>query len=140
MGLDMFLNAKQYFWTEDKPELDCIPYGYELEEISVRAAYWRKANAIHDWFVQNVQEGVDNCGEYDVSREQLRSLLEACQSVLNKDADPSDVLPTSEGFFFGSTEYDDWYTDNLISTVDELTAVLKDFPEGKWFFTYRASW
>ena len=26
-------------------------------------ASWRKANAIHKWFVDNVQDGVDDCGD-----------------------------------------------------------------------------
>ncbi len=33
--------------------------------------YWRKANGIHAWFVQNVQEGEDDCKEYYVSQSKL---------------------------------------------------------------------
>ena len=41
--------------------------------------YWRKANAIHKWFVENVQEGVDDCGEYEVTVEQLTELRDLCK-------------------------------------------------------------
>ena len=45
--------------------------------------YWRKANAIHNWFVQNVQNGEDNCAEYPVSKEQLQELLQTCVKVVS---------------------------------------------------------
>lgn len=60
MGLDMYLNANG-------------------EEIG----YWRKANAIHLWFVKNVQEGDDNCGEYPVTKEKLQELRDLCQKVID---------------------------------------------------------
>ena len=49
-------------------------------------AYWRKANAIHKWFVDNVQKGKDDCKEYRVTR---RNLLDLCDLV-------SDVLDHCE--------------------------------------------
>lgn len=45
-------------------------------------AYWRKANQIHRWFVENVQGGDDDCREYYVSREQLKELLTTVRTVL----------------------------------------------------------
>ena len=54
-------------------------HGTEGNEIG----YWRKANAIHKWFVDNVQNGVDDCGEYKVTKEQLIQLHNACNDVLN---------------------------------------------------------
>ena len=42
-----------------------------LEEV----AYWRKQNAIHNWMVENVQRGVDNCASYDFDKSCLKSLL-----------------------------------------------------------------
>lgn len=56
MGLDMFLNAKRGIYEfRNDPEATWpgIPEGYRIDSISVEAAYWRKANQIHDWFVQN---------------------------------------------------------------------------------------
>lgn len=54
-------------------------YGHNslFEEIG----YWRKANAIHNWFVENVQNGVDDCGEYEVSKSDLKELLSLCKEV-----------------------------------------------------------
>ena len=32
------------------------------DETHEEVGYWRKANAIHGWFVRNVQNGKDDCG------------------------------------------------------------------------------
>ena len=37
-------------------------------------AYWRKANAIHRWFINNIADGVDNCEPFEVyNRNEERS-------------------------------------------------------------------
>lgn len=43
--------------------------------------YWRKANAIHQWFVENVQYGEDNCHRYRVEKSDIEKLLETCKKV-----------------------------------------------------------
>lgn len=59
--------------------------------------YWRKANAIHKWFVENVQDGEDNCEEYDVSLEKLRDLLETCMKVIKAaDGETITIDPSME--------------------------------------------
>ena len=84
---------------------------------------WRKANAIHKWFVDNVQDGVDDCGDYKVTKEQLIELHNVCNDVL---ADPNlaeQLLPTQGGFFFGETNYGMNYTNDLEYTkriIDEM--------------------
>lgn len=54
------------------------------ESFFTEVGYWRKANAIHKWFVENVQNDVDDCGYYEVSKEQLETLLAACVEVRDK--------------------------------------------------------
>lgn len=51
--------------------------------------YWRKANHIHAWFVDNVQDGEDDCKKYSVSRDQLAKLYEIVDRVL----DASKLVP-----------------------------------------------
>lgn len=53
---------------------------YITEEIG----YWRKANAIHSWFVDNVQDGVDDCGEYEVYKKKMEELLAICERLLKE--------------------------------------------------------
>jgi hypothetical protein len=85
--------------------------------------YWRKANQIHRWFVQNVQNGVDDCGEYKVTKEQLIQLHNVCNDVLNDHSLAEELLPAQSGFFFGNTDYDEWYFNDLRNTkriIDEI--------------------
>jgi len=145
MGLDQYLTAKRYIWTyrENDKKIKVVglvmPKGYELKEISVRAAYWRKVNAIHKWFVENVQEGEDDCGEYLVETEKLKELLAIVTEVLANKDNAGANLPTAGGFFFGGTEYDEWYWEGLEYTKEQLTKLLKDFDDN-WEFYYQSSW
>ena len=99
---------------------------------------WRKANAIHKWFVDNVQGGVDDCGGYKVTKEQLIQLHNECNEVLNNPNLAEQLLPTQPGFFFGGTEYDEWYFNDIDNTIKILEDALSD--ENADDFTYRASW
>ena len=141
MGLDMYLNAKRFFWyNEEKPKLADLPADYEVRQVYVDAAYWRKANAVHQWFVDNVQEGNDNCAPHHVSREQLVELVDICKQVLADPTKAGELLPTADGFFFGPTEYDDGYKDDLQITIDQVEKALAKLPEDQWTFEYQSSW
>ncbi len=150
MGLDMYLSKKTYvkYWEHNgdnnyevtvtkagKPtNIDPKKVSYIVEEIG----YWRKANQIHNWFVENVQNGIDECQESWVSREQLQSLLDICRIVkIDKDKAPQ-LLSTQSGFFFGGTEYDEWYYQDIDNTIEILEEALSD--ENADDFAYRASW
>ena len=141
----MYLNAKRYFW-HDESELvqkfvECFPDLKEkrIKEITLEAGYWRKANAIHKWFVDNVQQGVDNCDTYEVSREKLKTLLDLVEEVLANKKKAHLLLPTQNGFFFGSTDYDRYYFTDLQLTKTMLLDCLDKKFEG-WFFEYHSSW
>ena len=155
MGLDMYLYAKRHlrdYVPEDKKIKNAIddqlPAVFkDVQEIKVAITYWRKANAIHKWFVDNCQEGVDDCRETYVEFEKLKQLYHTCQTILENPDKAEELLPTASGFFFGSTEYDDGYTDDLLYTVNSLELlmqthlidVLKDEPS-RWGFYYQSSW
>lgn len=106
---------------------------YIIEEIG----YWRKANQIHQWFVENVQNGVDNCSEYCVSKGQLEDLLEICKKILNDNSLAEELLPTGSGFFFGGTEYDEWYYKDIENTIGILEEALSDTHAD---YYYSSSW
>lgn len=114
--------------------------------------YWRKANAIHAYFVDATQDGIDECQYSEVAPEVLEELLETCQYVLknckaNKNGETitnehiaQEHLPTQGGFFFGSTNYDQWYLDDLTNTVDIIQRVLWETNFEKEMIIYHASW
>ena len=147
MGLDMYLNAERYLWGHDEGDkqisenigqLVGLPTDGKVKTITVEAGYWRKANQIHNWFVQNVQDGIDECQEVYVSRDKLKELREICQTVLDKRDLAAELLPTASGFFFGGTEYDQWYFNDIEETIKIIDAALT-MPD-QWDFNYRSSW
>jgi hypothetical protein len=191
MGLDMYLercNRKAWGYKnldldevkKSKPALyeELKPYihqrgseHFHWESLFEEVGYWRKANAIHKWFVDNVQDGVDNCEYYEVSKEQLEELLDICKTVKDKTqlkkgwvhngdtfangkwcpnyeegdtiTNPevaAELLPTQDGFFFGSTEYDEYYMADIVETIDILTNVLETTDFDTHMITYCASW
>ena len=86
--------------------------------------YWRKSNQIHQWFVQNVQGGKDNCEEYSVSLDQLKLLSKTIEPALVSTAAATELLPTAEGFFFGSQEYDEYYFEDLKNTKEQIDKII----------------
>jgi hypothetical protein len=111
--------------------------GAAIKGITVDSVYWRKANAIHNWFVQNVQGGVDDCGKYTVTNEDLLNLLHVINTVLADPEEASELLPVTSGFFFGSIEYDEWYFDGIQNTIEILEGVLSDTSAD---YYYSSSW
>ena len=142
MGLDMYLNKHYHRSPPPVGKSKKAINGLRVCEEVCEAIYWRKANAIHGWFVRNVQGGQDDCKEYEVPVEQLKGLLKLVTKAL-KTKQPGELAPTP-GFFFGSTDIDEDYWADLEHTKTELTSVLKLHKEEKGdafcWFTYRASW
>lgn len=104
----------------------------------LEVAYWRKANAIHEWFVQTFQAGVDECQFSDpIGREGLAGLVERCKRILAGE-DPSTLLPSKPGFFFGGTDYDESYRRDLEDTIAQLTPLIAE--RNTDVFIYHASW
>ena len=156
MGLDMYLTKKIYIGAhydhrnveasvEIKVNGNVIninpkKISYILEE----AAYWRKANHIHLWFVDNVQDGEDDCRNYDVTVTQLKELVVLCEQVLAKkdNAFSEANLPTQAGFFFGDTEYSEYYYEDVADTIKMLNEAMEGIDENDYniSFEYHSSW
>jgi len=153
MGLDMYLTAaktiynythnsakerKQFARTVKAAALEPLisPESLWLD-VRLRVAYWRKSNQIHNWFVQNVQGGIDECQSSYVSREDLQTLVDLCKEVLEQPDKAAELLPVESGFFFGATDYGEWYFDDLRDTIAQLEPLLQ--VEGVAFY-YQASW
>ena len=150
MGLDMYLRGKKFLWSHGEQNfreiaknllVQAFPEVAELEinELSCEVAYWRKANAIHNWFVKNTQDGVDNCQNTPIDCKQLQALLDDVNKVLADRALAHEILPTKSGFFFGRTDYDEYYIRDLTYTKQRLELLLSDAYKG-WEFEYHSSW
>lgn len=183
MGLDMYLSKKTYVqnWDhtpdERRYKITIKKGGKACKEIKPKrityieeeVMYWRKANAIHAWFVKNCQDGNDDCRDAYVSSEKLKELRDVCQRVIDasvlvegkikngktmkngewediiedgkyiKDATVAhELLPTTSGFFFGSTEYDEYYFEDVKDTLEGLDKLIAEDPDAE--YRYHASW
>jgi hypothetical protein len=154
MGLDQYLYAKKFAhnssWAKDEDKqlfasLVAISKAEEFMEkdfpsafVEVKVAQWRKQNAIHNWFVQECQGGEDECQTVSVEREKLEELRDLCRQVLADTTLADELLPTSNGFFFGSTDYDGWYIEGLTYTADTIDRLLT--MSNDWDFEYSSSW
>ena len=135
MGLDMFLyGANRRYDSESRKEK------INMEEVM----YWRKQNAVHKWFVDNVQNGTDNCAMYFLTYDDLKQLLALCNKVLKNPTveNAMEVLPTKDGFFFGGTDLSldyemDYYLEGIKATVKGIREL---FNENYDFFYYCSSW
>jgi len=149
MGIDMYFTKRLYVGAEyehrnvkgsieitvnDEPL--SVNFG-RVSYIEERAGYWRKANAIHAWFVANVQDGKDDCGDYEVSVKDMEKLLAVVNEVLADHGKAPKLLPTQDGFFFGGTEYDEYYFADLRETKTILENALAD---NKGDYYYHSSW
>ena len=108
---------------------------------------WRKANAIHDWFVRHTQDGLDECQPSFVTKENFEELLETCRKIIHVKNDQAEleviaknILPTASGFFFGSTDYDEYYVYDIEDTVETIESILKEDDFDKYYYIYQASW
>ena len=156
MGLDQYLYKKTYVKNCDhmKPEEQhevIVKKGGEvlhdikperIANVTEDVGKWRKFNALHKWFVENCQDGEDDCREHYVSREQLTELLEILNKVKEFKHDPTNkelenLLPPTSGFFFGGTAYDEYYFDEVERTIEMLSELLKE--EGGDYY-YESSW
>jgi len=162
MGLDMYLTARIIFLAQNvitmKNDLaDDISImlgikGFNVYSISIEVGYWRKANHIHKWFVDNIQNGEDDCNEYMVYLDDLEKLKNRVEIVLNgrfehnAEEIAKRYLPTHRGFFFGDDSYNYYYYDDLNNTLSIIEKAKKLYELiGKredigFDFLYRSSW
>lgn len=137
-----FYEKKYSSWDTEKQ------YGYA--RIMEQVGYWRKANQIHNWFVENIQDGIDDCRyHHEVTEDDLERLLDICKTVyesctLGKVVIDSSVaeelLPTTSGFFFGSTDYNEWYVKDIADTIEIIQNVLDTTDFDKQMVYYVSSW
>ena len=152
MGLDMYLycNSKEVSKKVADVMYSKGSLDYQWATQRGEIGYWRKQSQIHNWFVNHVQNGTDDCNNYCVDYEDLIDLLDILEEVLktrNKD-----ILPTVDGFFFNVKGDEDWYwygieyTYKLIKTIlDNIYIVGDECFEDKteqWrvSFSYQSSW
>ena len=134
--------AEQYLMTEDGKEV----------------LYWRKANSIHRYMTEvaanKEQVENDNRTDFYIARSDIKELRDICWKLIELSTYLIDVenwedyveakrkfnetaqklLPTQDGFFFGSTKYDSEYIQNLFYTVRKLDKILSEYSDSKFIY------
>lgn len=158
MGLDMYLIKRK---KGEKKDL----WSFEDELI-----YWRKANQIHKFFCDNakeiepqvsyrvlksdLEELVKRCSKvlevakvekgsvqngYHFENGEMIPNLEEGEYIANQ-YDVAKILPTCSGFFFGSTDYDQWYLEDVKYTKEALEVLIPTIDFDNEEVYYLASW
>ena len=169
MGLDMYLEIRKNEYCpkyhQDKGSDLALEYPKDITEFipnltdlsisrqtNYEVGYWRKANQIHNWFMQNCarrdewDNPIDDCRPIEITVDKLEKLLDDCKKVLADHSLAKELLPTTDGFFFGSTEYDEYYFGDIEKTIEIIEPVLKfakhklEIEDYVWEVYYQASW
>ena len=169
MGLDQYLEIRKSEYRsnyyKDKGSRIKLEYPKDITEFipnltdlrisrqtNYEVGYWRKANQIHNWFMQNCarrdeyDNPIDDCRPIEITVDKLEKLLDDCKKVLADHSLAKELLPTVDGFFFGSTAYDDYYLGQIEQTIEIIEPVLKfakhklEIKDYAWEVYYQASW
>lgn len=101
MGLDLFINRVKYR----------------------QIGYFRKVNFLVAFFKEKGFD-VDNQTPIKIKKEWVEDLLDRCELVLSNHSKAKELLPTMSGFFFGSTDYDEYYFSDVEEVRDYVLDVL----------------
>lgn len=74
--------------------------------------YFRKVNFLVKYF-GDLGFDIENQTPFYITKEQVTELRNRCQEVLSDHSKAEELLPTMSGFFFGSTDYDEYYFDDV---------------------------
>tara|TARA_R110002167_G_scaffold72146_1_gene203164 strand:+ start:71 stop:553 length:483 start_codon:yes stop_codon:yes gene_type:complete len=160
MGLDMYLYGSRFISSYDPlPEesvlVESVREGMDLPDcenplstFETKIIQWRKANAIHKWFVDNCQDGKDECQRTSLMLSDLHALRDTLAQLLDHDESKAALLlPPTTGFFFGSDALDEWYWDEVDRTHAVLGEWIKYIEKDRtrerswgWDLFYDSSW
>lgn len=111
MGLDIYLY---------KEPIDANGSEADQEQVG----YFRKVNCFLDWVDKNVGT-VENCESLPIPKDKLVLLKETLDKVSTENCD--EVLPTTSGFFFGNTEYNEYYWQDVEELKEWVDKTLNEF-------------
>lgn len=164
MGLDMYFYARKTTYKSfskwDKPDrANEVNYPEDLKtfsdyiydrnfksvqtETSYQIGYFRKFNALHSYIVKTFANGIDNCQDIILYKEDVEQIKKVLDDVLNAHQQvekAKELLPTQSGFFFGGTDYDEFYFEDVKDAADLMQSFLCNFDFENYQLVYQASW
>jgi hypothetical protein len=132
MGLDMYLEGRQFFYNRDQ-SIDSFP----IKELAVEIGYWRKHPDLHGAIVNTFADGNDDCQPIELNEADIYTII---QMIKNNE------LPDTKGFFFGTSAKigEDYYQEQVTSDIEIFENALKWYKQKDKSYTryvvYKASW
>ncbi len=114
------------------------PVGDRTNPDELLLLYWRKFNALHRWFVDVLQGGVDECQLTQVTKDDLSRLIGDIRRVLAGET--VEELEPRAGFFFGSLDKDEYYTSRMNKALVDFEKLLSEFDFENNNLYYASSW
>ena len=161
MGLDMYINVRKNayksfsIYDKQKGVKDETYYPDDLNifkdyimanhakvtEITTQymVGYFRKFNALHHHIVETYADGNDDCTPVYLYQDAVEEIRNRLKQVLDDHSKAEEMLPPCEGFFFGSTEIDEYYFKDVESAY-YLFDMLANIDFTKYDVIYQASW
>jgi len=162
MGLDMYFEARTSKfnsfsrWDLQEGKMDKTKYPKDLTtfgeyimgnnykshstEEYYQIGYFRKFNALHNWIVKHLANDVDECQRIYIEENEAEGLLKILKEVQADHTLADQLLPTADGCFFGSLQYDEWYFNDVDRAVELFDTIINNFNFGKYDLIYQASW
>lgn len=122
MGLDMHLNGSRCHLKER---------ANRLKEEIYELGYWRKHPDLHGYIVENFANGEYLCQEIGLSKDDLLQIIAAVKGRR---------LPTTAGFFFGTSENNDEQVERDVRILRVAISWLEEDDHAYRCVSYRASW
>lgn len=121
----------------DLPELEGMIKKEIENSYEEHDAYFRKVNFIFAYYeskgkMQNEWYALTDADDID-------DLISRCEQVLKDHDLATALLPTQSGFFFGSTDYDNWYFSDVkdcLCQMKKYRKLLKDGVTGYVIFSW----
>ena len=134
-------------YPEDLKTFSDYIYGRNFKSVQTETryqiGYFRKFNALHSYIVKTFANGVDNCQDVLLYKEDVEKIKKVLDDVLNvhQQAEKAkEILPTQSGYFFGGTDYDEFYFNEVKVAADLMQNLLDNFDFESYQLVYRASW
>ena len=96
---------------------------YFTKKKSKEIGYFRKVNFLVRYF-EDLGLDTTNQVPLQINKEDVEILLHRCNQVLEDHSRASELLPTMSGFFFGSTEYNEYYFEDVKMVRDYIKNTL----------------
>ena len=87
---------------------------------------YRKVNCLYAYFNDRLED--EQCL---VTKADVEDIIDRAKNVLlaHDEETSAQLLPTQSGFFFGSTEYDEYYYDDIADVYKQFTKYLEDWTD-----------